>query len=159
MTDTRATREAERRLEPEPTREIDREPSRDLAPEPARDPVAPSEQRLGTEAIARAAESPPATHRGSKPGNGSTGLFDEAATSQLRSRWTEVQSGFVDDPQVAVKSADELVAEVMKQLADGFARERRGLEDQWSRGDDVSTEDLRIALQRYRSFFDRLLQA
>jgi hypothetical protein len=85
-------------------------------------------------------------------------LFDDEATNQLRNRWTDVQSGFVDDPQSAVKTADELVAEVMKQLADGFAKERQGLEERWSRGGDVSTEDLRIALQRYRSFFDRLLR-
>jgi hypothetical protein len=66
---------------------------------------------------------------------------------------------FVDDPRDAVENADALVAELMQRLADGFARERERLEGQWSRGEDVSTEDLRVVLQRYRSFFRRLLSA
>jgi hypothetical protein len=86
-----------------------------------------------------------------------TPLFDDAATGELRDRWTDVQSAFVDEPRTAVEQADALVADVMKRLAKGFADERSSLEGQWSRGDDVSTEDLRLALQRYRSFFDRLL--
>lgn len=84
-------------------------------------------------------------------------LFDDAATTDLRDRWTDVQAGFVDEPRSSVERADALVAEVMKRLADSFATERKALEQQWSRGDDVSTEDLRVALRRYRSFFDRLL--
>jgi hypothetical protein len=63
----------------------------------------------------------------------------------------------VDEPRRTVEQADELVAEVMKRLAEGFAAERERLEQQWGRGEDVSTEDLRLALQRYRSFFQRLL--
>ncbi len=63
----------------------------------------------------------------------------------------------MDEPRQAVERADELVAEVIKRLADSFARERSQLEGQWGRGDNVSTEDLRVALQRYRAFFDRLL--
>jgi hypothetical protein len=82
---------------------------------------------------------------------------DEGA--QLVTRWEAVQVTFVDDPRRAVEEADGLVAHVMQQLADGFARERETLEGQWSRGEDVSTEDLRVALQRYRSFFQRLLSA
>jgi len=77
----------------------------------------------------------------------------------FRRRWEETQTSFVDEPRAAVARADELVAEVMQRLAQTFARERSGLEGQWDRGDEVSTEDLRIALQRYRSFFDRLLRA
>ena len=84
-------------------------------------------------------------------------LFDEAATTDLRDRWTDVQAGFVDEPRSSVEAADRLVAEVMQRLADSFATEREALEQQWSRGDDASTEDLRVALRRYRSFFDRLL--
>jgi hypothetical protein len=84
-------------------------------------------------------------------------LFGSDAIGDYRSRWDEVQTAFVDDPRSAVKGADGLVAEVMKDLARTFANERAGLEDQWSEGRDVSTEDLRIALQRYRSFFARLL--
>jgi hypothetical protein len=75
----------------------------------------------------------------------------------LRSRWDSIQTGFVDEPRHAVEQADSLVAEMMQHLAQLFADERSKLEAQWTRGEDVSTEDLRVALQRYRSFFDRLL--
>jgi hypothetical protein len=92
-------------------------------------------------------------------GNISTPLFSESDISDLRSRWGNVQAGFVDEPRRAVEEADKLVAAVMKRLAEGFAGERSTLEKQWDRGDNVSTEDLRVALQRYRSFFDRLLNA
>ncbi|HEY7295098.1 MAG TPA: hypothetical protein VH916_08645 [Dehalococcoidia bacterium] len=84
-------------------------------------------------------------------------LLAENMTRDLHQRWTEVQAGFVDEPRQAVKQADGLVAEVMKQLAESFAKERTDLEQQWDRGGDVSTEDLRVALRRYRSFFERLL--
>lgn len=84
-------------------------------------------------------------------------LFSEEEGRQLRTRWEQIQTGFVDEPRRAVERADTLVAEVMKRLAEVFADERSQLESQWTRGDDVSTEDLRIALRRYRSFFDRLL--
>ena len=89
----------------------------------------------------------------------STPLFSDSDVRDLRSRWSNVQTGFVDEPRRAVQEADNLVASVMKRLAEGFAAERANLEKQWDRGDNVSTEDLRIALQRYRSFFDRLLNA
>ncbi len=84
-------------------------------------------------------------------------LFKAEDAEAMRSHWDEVQAAFVDDPRQAVQHADNLVAEVIKRLADSFADERSNLEQQWSRGDNVSTEDLRVALQRYRSFFDRLL--
>jgi uncharacterized coiled-coil DUF342 family protein len=74
-----------------------------------------------------------------------------------RTRWQELQASFVDEPQKVVELADQLVAELMQRLAETFAEERRSLEAQWARGEDVSTEDLRMALQRYRSFFERLL--
>ncbi|HEU5404404.1 MAG TPA: hypothetical protein VFU86_23855 [Terriglobales bacterium] len=86
-------------------------------------------------------------------------LFSDSDVTDLRGRWSNVQTGFVDEPRRAVEEADKLVAAVMKRLAEGFANERSGLEKQWARGDNVSTEDLRVALQRYRSFFDRLLNA
>jgi len=84
-------------------------------------------------------------------------LFSESEVRDFRSQWSDVQSDFVDQPRRAVQDADNLVASLMKKLAEGFANERQGLEKQWDRGDNVSTEDLRLALQRYRSFFDRLL--
>jgi hypothetical protein len=80
---------------------------------------------------------------------------DEVA--DFHRRWDEIQTGFVDQPQRAVEQADALVASAMKRLSDTFATERAQLEEQWDRGGDVSTEDLRIALQRYRAFFGRLL--
>jgi hypothetical protein len=89
----------------------------------------------------------------------STSLFTEGEVTELRDRWTDVQSAFVDEPRKAVEQADKLVATAMKRLAEGFANERSNLEKQWARGGDVSTEDLRVAMQRYRSFFDRLLNA
>ena len=86
-----------------------------------------------------------------------TPLLVNDETHTFRSRWDSIQTGFVDEPRHSVEQADGLVAEVMKRLAETFAEERSKLEGQWSRGDNVSTEDLRLALQRYRSFFDRLL--
>jgi hypothetical protein len=92
-------------------------------------------------------------------GNASTPspLFPNTELEGLRNRWSEVQTAFVDEPRTAVQQADGLVAAAMKRLAEVFAEERSKLEQQWDRGDNVSTEDLRIALQRYRSFFQRLL--
>jgi hypothetical protein len=86
-----------------------------------------------------------------------TALFPSGESEGFRSRWNETQTGFVDDPRHAVEQADGLVAEVMKRLAESFADERAKLEQQWDRGDQIDTENLRVALQRYRSFFDRLL--
>ncbi len=86
-----------------------------------------------------------------------TPLFPENESANFRNRWTEIQGAFVDEPRRAVEQADGLVAEVIKRLASSFADERSKLEGQWGRGDNVSTEDLRVALQRYRAFFDRLL--
>jgi hypothetical protein len=91
--------------------------------------------------------------RGEQP----TPLFPDTEAGDFKRRWTEVQTSFVDEPRRAVQQADELVAGLMKQLADTFARERANLEHQWDRGEDVTTEDLRVTMQRYRSFFDRLL--
>ena len=86
-----------------------------------------------------------------------TPMFLGTEAGDFKSRWVEVQTGFVDEPRRAVEQADELVAGVMKRLAETFATERATLESQWARGEDVTTEDLRLAMQRYRSFFDRLL--
>jgi len=90
-------------------------------------------------------------------GDQSGPLLDEGESREMRGRWDAVQTGFVDEPRRAVERADQLVAEAMKRLAESFASERSNLESQWSRGDQVSTEDLRMALRRYRTFFERLL--
>jgi hypothetical protein len=84
-------------------------------------------------------------------------LFSGHEANELRAKWDAVQVGFVDAPRDAVEHADNLVAETMKRLAEVFSAERTKLEGQWNQGEDVSTEDLRLALRRYRSFFGRLL--
>lgn len=84
-------------------------------------------------------------------------LFPDDELNNFRARWKEVQTSFVDEPRHAVEQADSLVANVVKRIAEQFAAERATLEDQWGKGDNVSTEDLRQSLKRYRSFFDRLL--
>ena len=86
-----------------------------------------------------------------------TALFSDDDSSGFRDRWMDIQTGFVDEPRQAVEQADALVAELMKRLAQTFADERAKLEAQWGQGDNVGTEELRVALQRYRSFFERLL--
>ena len=127
------------------------------------------EQRgLSTEDLARTKERSDdraATARPSGPAPGAAGngnaertvLFADNEAERLRTQWSDIQATFVDTPRQAVERADGLVAEVMKRMAEGFAGERSNLEHQWDRGDEVTTEDLRIALQRYRAFFDRLL--
>jgi hypothetical protein len=84
-------------------------------------------------------------------------LFGGIDLSGLRTRWDDVQAAFVDDPRECVQKADRLVSDVVDQLTTGFADARSQLEEQWSRGQEASTEDLRQALKRYREFFQRLL--
>lgn len=84
-------------------------------------------------------------------------LFDRGDADGYRTRWSAIQTGFVDEPRHAVEEADSLVAEVVKRLAEGFAAERGRLESAWDRNETISTEDLRQAMRRYRSFFERLL--
>ncbi|HST11719.1 MAG TPA: hypothetical protein VLL05_15190 [Terriglobales bacterium] len=86
-----------------------------------------------------------------------TPLFPEDQLRDLQKRWNDIQTGFVDEPRTAVQHADALVASTMQQLAEAFSRERTQLEQHWDRGDSISTEDLRVAFQRYRSFFRRML--
>jgi len=84
-------------------------------------------------------------------------LLEEGEAEEFRSRWQDIQTEFVDDPSHSVENADELVARVINSITENFASERTSLEDQWNRGKEASTEDLRIAITRYRSFFNRLL--
>jgi hypothetical protein len=111
----------------------------------------------------------PAAGRDDRDGDVAAGpTVDDAETGPLlpddqRERfsqmWLEIQASFVDEPRSSVEQADSLVADLMQRLAAGFSNEREKLERQWDSGDDVGTEDLRVALTRYRSFFDRLLAA
>lgn len=84
-------------------------------------------------------------------------LFSDDESQRLKSRWESLQVGFVDEPRKSVEQADRLVTEAINNLAEGFSTQRHNLEQQWHREGDVSTEDLRLALRRYRSFFERLL--
>ncbi len=116
------------------------------------------------------ASQPPASSWGREPavpqttaaeptgsGRNENALFDQDELRDLRTRWDQVQTSFVDEPRHAVEQADTLVATIVKRIAEQFAEEREKLEQQWHRGNDVSTEDLRQGLKRYRAFFDRLL--
>ena len=86
-----------------------------------------------------------------------TPLLPRDESERLTERWEEIQTSFVDRPQEAVEEANALVSDLMQRITNSFSTERQRLEKQWSEGEDVSTEDLRVALQKYRSFFDRLL--
>ena len=113
-------------------------------------------------AAATAAAEPPGgaapSSAPAKPMNGGqAALFDEAAAADLQQRWQAIQVQFVDEPRGAVEQADRLVDDVLRQLTESFKRERGELEQAWSGGDEASTEDLRQAIRRYRSFFNRLL--
>src|SRR3982751_2644665 len=116
-------------------------------------------QRLSTADFARTAEAQQPVQRqaSDRAGTDQVPLFVENEAGDFRTRWTDIQASFVDEPRQAVEQADSLVAEVMQRLANVFADERKRLEQQWDRGGETNTEELRLALQRYRSFFDRLL--
>ena len=124
--------------------------------EPDRQPDAPADSQDweigspdGSPAASRATAGGATTEK--------TQLLAAKEAEDFQNRWDETQRGFVDEPRTSVQQGDQLVAELMQLLAKGFADERRSLEQQWDRGEEVSTEDLRVALQRYRSFFQRLL--
>lgn len=84
-------------------------------------------------------------------------LFEGDEAKKFRSRWLAIQSKFVDDPSDSVKQADDLVSDVIKSVTMNFSNRRIALEKQWNAEENTSTEDLRMAIKRYRSFFDRLL--
>jgi len=137
-----------------------------LADRPGQDQTAPEAEGTAALAVARGAVPEPgseqrgATEAAANPSSAeepAAPLFGHEEAGGLRAKWDTVQTGFVDEPRKAVEQADSLVAAAMQRLAEIFAQERSTLESQWGRGDDVSTEDLRLALRRYRSFFTRLL--
>ena len=120
---------------------------------PADRDVTDEQHRHHADMIADATSQPRSTMQQETP----TPLFASQESEDFRHRWNDIQTGFVDEPRQAVERADELVASAIKRLAEIFATERATLEEQWARGGDASTEDLRLALRRYRAFFDRLL--
>jgi hypothetical protein len=133
--------------------------------QPGNPEEAASPARSSEPGAAMGGESSAGTDGGGRPpGDGSTdgdggevALLGSTDEDRFRQRWDDAQARFVDDPQEAVRSADGLVAELMQSLAQGFSEHKERLETQWQRGGDPDTEDLRQAMQRYRSFFNRLL--
>jgi hypothetical protein len=130
-----------------------------IPPQPEPELTTASLARAGSPAAEKTAAGQPEARSfaSNAPAASATPLFAPNEAHEFRDRWDEIQTSFVDEPRQAVEQADSLVANAMKRLAEIFADERAGLEGQWDRGDDVSTEDLRLALRRYRSFFGRLL--
>jgi hypothetical protein len=126
-------------------------PAAEVQPEPTDEQRFEREPPAGDTAVATGDATETVDEAGS--------LLPDDEESDFRARWEQIQTRFVDDPRQAVEDADALVAGVMQRIADGFAQARDGLEGQWSRGEDVGTEELRVALQRYRAFFRRLLSA
>jgi len=121
-------------------------------------PEAPQSGALTTADLAKQSRTPGTENHGpSTTPERHDPLFPGQESERFRTRWHDIQGGFVDEPRQAVEHADELVAAVIKRLAEVFADERGKLEGAWAKGNDVSTEDLRQSLRRYRSFFDRLL--
>ena len=171
-TDTAQTGDQEASPE-QPTSSDQAEPGAPMDTRDLRDAQAASDRKRRTERrdrppIRAAGEATPPTGSASPPASAKPAperrdapLFDAAAGRNLRARWMTIQTEFVDEPRDAVQKADSLVAEVLRSLTDTFAREREELEAGWSGGDgsdrEISTEDLRLAIQRYRNFFNRLL--
>jgi hypothetical protein len=130
------------------------------AMQPSTADAAPAEDERTTtadESSAGLAEPPQTETEPSSEPSTERSLLADDDLSGLRSRWDDVQAAFVDNPKECVQKADTLVAEVVEQLTTGFSDARSRLEAQWARGEKVSTEDLRVALKRYRDFFQRLL--
>jgi hypothetical protein len=126
--------------------------SEDVAPVSV---VGPRPTPIANSVIAGSSGTGPATARA--PEEEKVALFAPNEANDLRARWDSIQVGFVDEPRKAVQEADALVSDTIKRLSEVFGNERHNLEQQWDRNEDVSTEDLRVALRRYRSFFGRLL--
>ncbi|MGA7050183.1 MAG: hypothetical protein WBZ37_02750 [Mycobacterium sp.] len=145
--DEQRTPEVSAQPTPEPSA-----PPPDVAEEQGPSSVAPAESST-------AVESGEAAKHSSVERESSTEevLFADDELEDLRGRWAGVQAAFVDDPKDCVQKADVLVSDLVEQLTTGFAGARSRLEEQWARGEEASTEDLRVALMHYREFFERLL--
>ena len=141
------------------------EPTPEIAPDGERADRRDSEPALTTASLAKAAQAGAApaeptrsfADAGTRDGEAAAPLFAGEETVRMRTEWDAIQASFVDEPRQAVEQADRLVATAIRRLAEVFAEEKGRLEGQWDRGGDVSTEDLRQALRRYRSFFGRVL--
>jgi hypothetical protein len=137
----------------EPTRMTDSRDEPDVAV-----PEGPRIDEEGAERVPERAETAdPATVEARHHSSADDMLFSDDDLADLRARWAGVQAAFVDDPRDCVHKADALVSDLVEQLTTEFAQARSRLEEQWSRGEQASTEDLRLALMHYREFFERLL--
>jgi hypothetical protein len=116
-------------------------------------------RKQGTDAIAHPAEERRVAGSAQSDARDSelSPLFSNDEEGDFRNRWKDIQTGFVDEPRRSVEQADELIAKLLQRLAESFSEQRSHLEQQWEKSESASTEDLRLALRRYRSFFDRLL--
>ena len=133
--------------------------TRDAEPRDAGAGGRPGDQELTTADLARGeGAARPAAGPGQRDEEQPAALFPAEDARNFQTRWDAVQVSFVDEPRRAVEQADALVAEALKRQAEIFAAARADLETQWDRGEDVSTEDLRQALRRYRAFFARVLK-
>ena len=121
-----------------------------------RDLVDPTVDELEAEQREPMVENHPVT-TANEEDEGLMALFEDEEAGKFRTQWLNIQSKFVDNPRESVREADELVASVLKSVTMSFHNRRSSLEKEWNGGGNVSTEDLRLALKRYRSFFDRLL--
>jgi hypothetical protein len=139
-----------------PERKEDRQAPRSSATSAASRPSGEERARVDMPREARVD-----TSRAEEPAGRETSLraalFHDDEAHGFRSRWDAIQTGFVDEPRAAVEQADALVAQVVSRVVQVFGEQRTTLESQWDRDRDISTEDLRLALTRYRAFFDRLL--
>jgi len=152
LTDSEESQPAVAEAPPASDRTESAAPAAPSAPADAPSPAVDEESNQSQ--IASAGRSP-----GSTADESSTGqmLFADGDLADLRARWAGVQAAFVDDPKDCVQKADALVSDLVDQLTRGFAGARSRLEEQWARGEQASTEDLRLALMHYREFFERLL--
>ena len=119
------------------------------------DRIAPDTEAVQVPSTAR--EDRQLTQSSADPNASKVALFPEDELHNFRARWDQAQTSFVDEPRRAVEQADGLVANVIQRIAEQFSNKKSELEERWSKGENVNTEDLRQALRQYRSFFDRLL--
>jgi hypothetical protein len=121
-----------------------------------------TQEQRETPAVARSDDEPVdrggAADTGGPTGQEDVALFEASEQKAFWDRWSAIQTSFVDEPRRSVEEANDLLADLMNRLVSSFRDEQSRLEEQWSRGEEVTTEDLRMTLQRYRSFFGRVLE-
>jgi hypothetical protein len=114
-------------------------------------------RRPEKEPVEKQAEIVPFEQRTTATPGQQTPLLAKSEVEQFQSRWNSIQAGFVDEPRKTIEEADKCVANAMQRISQLHSDERVKLESMWKRGDQASTEDMRLALQRYRAFFSRLM--